>query len=147
MAVTAFKPVRVGLGGSRLSKGSDARTAFAKIEENFRMWTLHLGGQSGEVLKEALSPTLDKAKRYCPKKSGKLRSSGYLEVVKGGNGAYQAEIGFGRGGTPDYTIYVHEVPYIHAPPTRWKFLQLALSEDEARIRRALATGFRRASGV
>jgi hypothetical protein len=118
------------------------------LENNFRQWVLHLRGQSGEVLRAALAPTLEKAKKYCPKKTGALRKSAYLEVQRqGAFGSYVAEIGFARGGVPEYAIYVHEVPYMHAAPTRWKFLQAAIEEDSARIQRDIALGFRRASGV
>jgi hypothetical protein len=145
MAIAPFRPVRTNI---RASSGSAAAAAMRQIEDNFKQWTLHLTGQSGEVLRQALMPTLSKAKRYCPYKTGDLRNSGYVEVARTGRlGSYEAEIGFGRGGFPSYTIFVHEMPYQHAAPTRWKFLQIALVEDQSRIRQALAGGFRRAAGV
>lgn len=146
MAIRPFKPVRVNIGGTR--PGSAAAANFKQIENNFRTWTLHLSGQSGEVLRAALTPTLKKAITYCPKMTGALRASAYLEVRRqGALLGYVAEIGFGRGGKPTYAIYVHEVPYVHQAPTRWKFLQAALEEDASVIRQRLAGGFRTAGGI
>lgn len=148
MAISPFRPrpVNVTLGG--INSASNAAREFRKIEENFRQWTLHLSGQSGEVLREALKPTLELAKKYCPYKTGALRNSGYIEVRHLGRGnGYQAEIGFGKNGKPSYTIHVHEVDRYHAPPTRWKFLQIALVEDTPNIQRRLAEGVKRSSGV
>jgi hypothetical protein len=81
-----------------------------------------------EVLVDALEPTLAKAISYCPAKSGELRDSAYLEVQKGRGGSTVA-LGFGKDGQPDYTVYVHEMPYRHESPTRPKFLEVALDED------------------
>lgn len=146
MGLAPFRPVRVSIGGTR--SGSEASRQFRAIEENFRQWTLHLFGQSGEVLKQALQPTLDKAIMYCPVKTGALRKSAYLEVRRAGLlRGWQAEIGFGRGGVPNYAIYVHEVPYKHKDPTRWKFLQAALQEDSSAIQQRLAGGYRTVAGT
>lgn len=146
MAIQPYRPVRVSIGGT--ASGSNAARQMKQIEGNFINWTRHLKAQSGEVLLEALGPTLAKAKKYCPHRTGVLRSSGYLEVRRIGAGnAFQAEIGFGRGGVPTYAIYVHETPIYHAPPTRWKFLQTALEEDGSQIRSKLVSGMVRAAGV
>lgn len=146
MAVAPFRPVLTTIGGT--SKGSAAAASFRQIEENFKQWTLHLSGQSGEVLRAALMPTLAKAVGYCPIKTGALRSSAYLEVQRTGLfGAYQAEIGFGRNGEPHYAILVHEIDTYHKPPTRWKFLQAALEEDASEIQNRLINGFKTASGT
>lgn len=85
-------------------------------------------GDIPEILVEALEPTFGKALEYCPQDSGDLRASGYLEAEKYRGGS-RAVIGFGKGGQPDYAIYVHELPYAHEAPTRSKFLQAALDED------------------
>lgn len=148
MAMTPFRPVRVGMSSGTVRPGSNLAQQLSVLENNFRSWVLHLTGQSGEVLREALQPTLVKAKKYCPVLTGELRESGYLEVRRTGPlGSYQAEIGFAKGGKPSYAIYVHEVPYNHRSPTRWKFLQAALEEDATAIRARLTTGFKRSSGT
>lgn len=81
-----------------------------------------------EVLVDVLEPTFGKALEYCPKDSGALEASGYLEV-ESRRGKHEIAIGFGRGGQPDYAIFVHEMPFRHEEPTRSKFLQTALDED------------------
>lgn len=85
-----------------------------------------------EVLVDALEPTLGKAIEYCPEDTGTLRASAFLESEMLANRA-TAIIGFGDKGQPDYAIYVHEMPYKHAEPTRSKFLQSALDEDYYQI--------------
>ena len=85
-----------------------------------------------DVLVEALEPTFGKALEYCPIEDGTLRDSGYLEAEKRRGGSIVA-IGFGKGGQPDYAIYVHELPYRHEEPTRSKFLEAALDEDYYQI--------------
>lgn len=147
MPIQRFRPVRASIGGTR--DGSALAREMKAIEDNFKSWTLHITNQAGEVLRLALQPTFEKSQTYCPKFSGDLRRSGYLEVRRVGLlRGWQAEIGYGRGGFPDYAIYVHERPGVfHAPPTRWKFLQAALEEDGAEIQRRIRDGFKTASGT
>jgi hypothetical protein len=146
MAVAPFRPILTTIGGT--DPGSAAAASFRQIEDNFKKWTLHMTGQSGEVLRMALQPTLEKAIGYCPMKTGALRASAYLEVARTGFlGSYQAELGFGRNGEPSYAILVHEVDRYHKPPTRWKFLQTALEEDASEIQNRLVNGFQVASGT
>lgn len=85
---------------------------------------------SEDIMIDALRPTFSKARDiYCPKDSGDLRASGYLEKASF-RGKPRVEIGFGRSGKPRYTVYVHEMlNFRHEPPTRAKFLQAAVFED------------------
>lgn len=99
-----------------------------------------------DIMIEALEPTFGKAIGYTPVKDGDLVNSAYLEV-ESQRGRHVAVIGFGRGGKPDYAIYVHEMPYAHAAPTRSKFLESALDEDFGLIRRNLINGLREAVGT
>jgi hypothetical protein len=85
-----------------------------------------------EAIVEVLEPTLGKAIEYCPKLTGDLVDSAYLEVDSVRR-KHAVAIGFGKGGQPDYAIYVHEMPYKHEEPTRSKFLQTALDEDYFKI--------------
>lgn len=127
-----------GYMGSRYSRASQSGSMQAltaqfnqemnEILEAFDEFTSDVEGFMPEVLVDALEPTFGKALEYCPEDSGALRASGYLEVEKYRGGS-RAVIGFGKGGQPDYAIYVHEMPYAHAEPTRAKFLQSALDED------------------
>lgn len=141
-----FKPIRPSLGPVR--NGSEAARAMKQLTDQFSRWTVHMTEQSGQVLLEALRPTFEKSKEYCPYKTGALRNSGYLEIRRVGLlRGWQAEIGYGRGGLPHYTIIVHEMPTYHKPPTRYKWLQAALQEDGDEIQRRITEGLKSASGT
>lgn len=86
-----------------------------------------------DVIMEAMEPTFEKSQIYCPKDTGELVESGYLEVTSDNKQVPRVEIGYGYGGRPPYTPYVHEMPYQHAPPTRSKWLQAAVMEDLTQI--------------
>lgn len=104
-------------------------------------------GASAEITKEALEPTFEKSKYYCPKDTEALVNSAYLEVNTF-RGKPQVEMGYGRGGTPRYAPYVHEMTtYQHAFPTRSKFLEAAIDEDMAVLPTRLADGYRRFMGL
>jgi hypothetical protein len=81
------------------------------------------------LIKNALEPTFEKSQMYCPVDTGDMLASGYLEAVDTSKGNVRVEMGYGKGGNPPYTVYVHEVPHYHKPPTRWKWLQAAVNED------------------
>ena|SRR5665213_727125 len=86
-----------------------------------------------DILYEALEPTLELAKSYCPVDTGALKESGYLEKQSSVDGT-RVVIGFAKGGDPPYAVLVHEmVGNRHAPPTRSKFLLTALEEDAGDI--------------
>lgn len=94
-----------------------------------------------EIMVDALEPTFELSKEYCPVDTGKLVNSGYLEVTSRGK-APRAEIGYGRGGVPYYAVLVHEATWIgHQPPTRSKWLQAAVMEDLGNIYNRLAEGY------
>lgn len=99
-----------------------------------------------EAIVDVLEPTLGKAIEYCPKLTGDLVDSAYLEVdsVKR---KHVVAIGFGKGGKPDYAVYAHEMPHKHAEPTRSKFLQAALDEDYFQIIKALPGALRERAGT
>lgn len=99
-----------------------------EIARDFRDYVNKLKGFLPEDLAQALEPTLELAKKYCPKDTGALVASAYLELGTF-RGLVMVEIGFAKGGDPDYAIYVHEIPYQHAAPTSDKFLQRAIDED------------------
>jgi hypothetical protein len=146
MAIAPFRPVKVGFSG--VADGSSLARDIKDLQDNFKAWTLHMSAQSGAVLYNALKPTFDKSQTYVPIDTGDLKKSGYLEVRRRGLfRAYEVEIGYGRGGFPSYAIYVHETPIFHKPPTRWKFLQAAISEDGNEIQKRINEGFKTASGT
>ena len=87
----------------------------------------------------ALLPTFEKSQIYCPKETGALVDSGYIEVTGRlghalGGAEPSVEIGYGRNGNPPYALIVHEVlSHYHKPPTRAKWLERALQEDQHKI--------------
>lgn len=97
---------------------------------------------NGDLIYEALVPTKKLADTYCPVDTGRMKASGYLEKTSFRGNAV-VEIGYGRGGDPDYTAYVHEMIDIpHAAPTRAKWLQAAVMEDMEGIRERINQEYR-----
>lgn len=96
------------------------------------------------ITKEALEPAFEKSKVYCPKKTHDLVNSGYLKVrgrLRAGVGGPQTivEMGYAKGGFPYYALIVHEVmSYYHKPPTRAKWLQVAMQEEASTVLPAIA---------
>lgn len=100
-----------------------------------------------EICLEALKPVFEQSKVYCPKLTGDLVNSGYLEVV-GYRGKPRVEMGYGKGGRPYYAAYVHEMTQIHhAYPTQAKFLERAVNEDIGGIIDRVSDGYKRFMGV
>jgi hypothetical protein len=116
----AFKP----------SRDIEVSSQLAGVERNLELFLGAIKGLTPQVLLEILDPVLEQSRTYCPVKTGTLRNSGYLEVMQEGTGGViSAEVGYGRGGFPSYTIFVHEdMEKYHVPPTQAKFLQRAIDE-------------------
>lgn len=96
-----------------------------------------------EITLEAMRPTFEKSQHYVPKDTMDLHNSGYLEITSF-RGSPRIEMGYAKGGKPDYAPYVHEITsYAHASPTRSKFLQAAVDEDLSLMADRLAEGYRR----
>lgn len=97
---------------------------------------------SPEIMLDALEPTYKKAAEYCPRDTLELVNSEYLEVTPY-RGKPRVELGFARGGSPPYAVYVHEmIDYHHEAPTRSKFLQAAVMEDLDGIMMRLGEGYK-----
>ena len=152
----AVRPFRLSVGRKRVTKvvtpaeASYIRNINAQlkqIEQNFADFVEHIDEQTPEILDSALRPTFEKSQRYTPRLTGALVRSGYLETVKTSQGAV-AELGYGRGGNPPYTVFVHErLELKHKAPTRAKFLQSALQEDAGRIEKRIVDLTTRAAGL
>lgn len=130
-------PIKLGVGktqfkiddkGSAATLGRDLNRAFDEIAKNFRWFVDQLEGYLPQDLENAVKPTFELSQYYCPVDTGTLKASGYL-VVEGFRGGARVEMGYGKGGSPDYAIYVHEMPFQHAAPTSNKFLERAVDED------------------
>jgi hypothetical protein len=95
-----------------------------------------------DIMLAAVQPTFEKSKVYCPKKTGALVSSGYTAITATGR-TPRVEVGYAKGGSPFYAVFVHEMTGIfHNPPTRSKWLQAAMMEDTGVIRDRLVDGYR-----
>lgn len=153
----AVKPFSASLGRKVFRGGRRAMTSerdFAQsiraqmgaIEQSYAAWIGNIDDQGAEILLEALRPTFDKSQILVPVDTGALKESGYLEARQQ-RGHSQVEIGYGRAGQPEYTVFVHEnLDVAHQPPTQAKFLQDPLEEDEPDIQERLIEGIRIAAG-
>lgn len=99
-----------------------------------------------DVMLDSLEPVLKKAEYYCPKDTLELVNSSYLEKANF-RGQPRVEIGFAKGGNPDYAVYVHEImDYKHEEPTQAKFLETAVMEDLDGIYERIGAGYRKFVG-
>jgi hypothetical protein len=103
-------------------------------------------GALPEIVVEVLRPTFEKSQTLVPVASGTLKNSGYIEARQYSHHT-EAEIGYARGGDPDYAIYVHEMPHWHNPPTQAKFLQQPVEEDYPSFPNRLAEAVRGVVGA
>lgn len=120
--------IRATAEGPAAVLGRNLNKAFSELSANLAWFTDQLEGYLPQDLMEAMLPTFNKSKEYCPKDTGRLVASAFMEM-EGFRGGARVVMGYGRGDNPVYSIYVHELPATHAPPTRYKFLQAAVEED------------------
>lgn len=139
--------IKVSSGGPKGSrKPSDQ---MRDIVNNFQTIIGELSGQAPDsvlqtVMRDSLIPVYQQSQVYVPYKTGDLKASGYIEVEKKGSTVF-AEVGYGKGGIPHYTIIVHEdLGAYHRDPTSAKFLQRAIDEKGDQVRTRLLNGLRRA---
>lgn len=125
--------LRKGVNARTKYNTRSARSAMQDIISSFEDLIQHTEGVTPKILAESLEETFEKSKEYCPKDTKALVNSAYLETVKS-RGKTSLEMGYGKGGKPEYTAIVHEnLEFRHEFPTRAKFLQAALQEDERKI--------------
>lgn len=149
-------PIKASIGRARIpftdtspqsSFERAVRGQMQNILKNYTAWVNHMEGVSPEVLKTALVPTFEKSQVYVPKDTRALRNSGYLETRQF-RGRTVVEIGYARGGTPNYAAKVHEdLEAYHEGPTQAQFLLRPLLEDEKDIQDRIFLGYMEASGV
>lgn len=81
-----------------------------------------------QALRAGLEVIYDQSQIYVPRATGRLAASGEMEVSKFGDRII-GTISYGKGGNPQYAVFVHEmIEVYHEPPTRAKFLQTAIDE-------------------
>lgn len=126
----------------------EARSSMEGIVTRFRALITSLKNATPAALEEALSPTFDKAKLYCPKKTGALVRSAEMVTRVGDNGTASVQISFGQNGVIHYAAIVHERTDLHhVPPTRSKFLQAAVEEDLNKMKRRFSAALKRLAGM
>lgn len=125
----------------------DVRSQMNAIIQEYFRWTQHMEEQADDVLYEALKPTFEKTQQRVPLKDGDLIASGYLEK-RTFRGNATVEIGYAKGGSPEYAIEQHEnLEYNHAEGRTAKYLERPLLEDADAIQSAIMRGFREAANV
>jgi hypothetical protein len=63
------------------------------------------------------------SQNFCPIDTEALRQSAEDKVSKNTKTEYTHELSYNT----DYAWWVHELPYRHAPPTQWKYLETPLN--------------------
>ncbi len=112
------------------------------VEQSFRSFTEAARAASPEVLMHALEPAFDLSQKWVPVDTGKLKSSGYLEILRRGK-TPTVQMGYGKRGNPNYAIAVHEnLVWRHKAPTRAKFLQEAINSEVGNINNRIVASFR-----
>lgn len=97
--------------------------------------------ESPEIMLEAMGPIFQHSQELCPKLTGDLVRSGYLEISSRGK-IPTVEIGYAKGGNPRYAVYVHEMVQIpHKPPTQAKFLEVAVLQGLDDLEKRLERGY------
>lgn len=144
------------VGRQRLTKATPAnqagyvssiRSAFKRITDNYEKVIGELQGASIDILYDALQPTFELSQKYCPKDTGKLVESGFLEKA-GTKNQPRVVMGYAKGGDPFYAVFVHELSHLHhAAPTRSKFLLTALEQDAKNIQRRIVQSYKTMLGT
>ena len=141
-AVVGRKSIRSGVGSFTAADTRSARADMKRVIQNYRKFVDYLEGVTPSILLDSLQPAFDLSQKYVPVKNGTLKRSGYLEITEF-RGRPTVEIGYGRGGNPDYAAVVHEqVEWRHKSPTRAKYLQAALQETESNIQARIIDRYR-----
>ena len=133
-------------GGSQQAMAEAFKASLSDLIGDLTTFFNAVSNITPAVCIEALEPTLGKSLEQVPRETGELADSAYLEVRETKKGAL-VEIGYGRGGNPNYAIFVHEMPYQHAAPTKNKFLQDPLEEDYFQIVNSIPRLIREAAGT
>lgn len=134
------------LGGSLEATTRSARAQFNDVLKNFHAIIREFQTVTPEALESVLQPIFDRSQELVPVDTGALKDSGYLEIRIAGN-KINAEVGYGRGGVPIYSVFVHEnLEMFHEPPTQAKFLQTAIEEHLDSIRPTLLAFYTRGWG-
>lgn len=106
---------------------------FKKVEKEYARWVQHLRGNMGVILEDSLQIVFAVSQELVPHKTGELKRSGYVTRANSGKKMF-AEIGYAKGGSPDYAVIVHEdLMKFHEPPTQAKFLEDAIEREAENV--------------
>lgn len=137
------KTIRSSVNEGTANYTREAKAGMQQVLQNYKKLVQHLEDMSPDVLLGALEPAFELSKEYCPKDTGALVESGYLQVTRL-RGVPTVEIGYGLGGDPEYAAAVHEnLEWRHKSPTRAKWLQVALEEEAPHIQQLIKLGYGR----
>lgn len=127
---------------------ANIKAAMDAITENYKGLVSHVQEGLGDVIVEALQPSMDESQELVPFRTGALHDSAYgPEVVARGRGI-AVEMGYARGGFPTYAVAVHEnIDVFHQPPTQSKFLQSPLEANAEQIQSDIVNGLKLLSGT
>lgn len=143
--ISVGKQTRVELGSPNMA--ASLADAFTSIAQDLKLYTDQLEEYMPNDLGLALEPTFQISQERVPVKTGDLQASGYLAVESFRGGA-RVEIGYGKGGVPDYAVAVHEMTDIHhASPTGAKYLEAPLNEDFFNIQQRIVDNIKTRLGV
>lgn len=120
------------MADARGIRKDQSKREMAKIERRVMQLIRNIEGITPGSLLEVASTILQIAEPKVPFVTGRLFKSGYTAVTSDGK-QHVAEVGFGFGGDPDYTIFVHEIIENNHPVGQAKFLQMAVEETMNRI--------------
>jgi hypothetical protein len=94
----------------------------ASLQEDFRE---AMDGAEDALRQSLRRRVLEPSLRLCPKDTGALRASAWVDAGASGAGYLMGSVGYDT----DYAVYVHEVFANHKPPTQWKFLEQPFNEN------------------
>lgn len=139
--------VRIPAYASESSYVRQANAAMKSIMKDLQYIIDETENTTPEIMKQALEPTLELSAKYCPKDTHALVNSRYLEVTSF-RGKPSVEMGYAKGGKPEYAAYVHEMVEIpHKTPTQAKFLERAVNEDIDNITDRVVQGYNQLLGL
>ncbi len=108
-------------------------TQMKEIMNNFELVIQAINDQTGDAMIAALEPMFERSQELVPVDRGPLKASGYLVKEERSTGPV-VEIGYAKGGKPEYAVFVHEMVNLnHEAPTQAKFLQQAMEEQLSEI--------------
>ncbi len=125
----------VGAGARNRSQTVNIRRQIAQIMKNANKAISRINGVTPAALRHAMMPTFNTSQKLVPVDEGTLKESVYLETAVI-NGNHLIELGYARGGVPDYAVLVHELlDKPHEEPTQAKFLEDAFLKHQGNMAR------------